>query len=308
MRYFAQFLLFVCVLSPSGWAETREWSCPAGKFKVTGEAIAFSDDMVVLKKKSGELIALELEQLCDADKKFVAEQQKEEGKQEKKPEEMHTWTTKDGLKVRGQVVSYGQKELVIERKRGKVVVDGDSFEDIDSLHQGVLLRILSRLEKTKLSDQKSLEEWARKKVKGTPKKFELSGVLMRLESGDMVGMPFFMFDPKELEILKPGWELWLEKKESEEARKREDFLMRTQAMAYQRDRAISQKIEMVKLDLLGATAGVVDIWQVSLVPRPGVRARPFSVMVTADNNVIAQQIAQKNYPKFVVGGTRRASR
>ena len=52
MRYFAQFLLFVCVLAPAGWAETREWSCPAGKFKVEGEAIAFNDDMVVLKKTS----------------------------------------------------------------------------------------------------------------------------------------------------------------------------------------------------------------------------------------------------------------
>ncbi len=130
---------------------------------------------------------------------------------------------------------------------------------------------------------------------------------MELESGDQIAVPFFMFDPKELEVLEPGWELWLERNESDQAREQEDFLMRAQAMAYQRDRQATQQIEMVKLGLLAAATGVVDIWEVGLTPGPNTYGRPMTVMVPAQNSQQAVQMAVGQYPGSQVIGVRRRS-
>jgi hypothetical protein len=117
-----------------------------------------------------------------------------------------------------------------------------------------------------------------------------------------------MFAPEELKILEPGWALWLERQESEEQREQESFLVRSQAMAYQQDRAQQQQIEMLKLNLLAAATGAIGIWQVGLAPGPGVFGRPISVMVPAQTSQQATAIALQNYPGYGIVGVRRASR
>lgn len=286
----------------------REWSCPAGKFKLEGDVVAFDNKLVVVKKTDGSLAALEIDALCKADQEFVKKKEVIAA-HKKSAEEMQTWTGKDGLKFRGQVIAYGQKEIVVQRRAGKMFIDNEDFAKLSPLQQKVALKVFSTIEKTEIKDEKAFEQWAIKNLRGgQPKKYPLSGVRMRLETGDEVRIPFFMFNQKDLAVLKPGWDLWLEKKGSEEERNREDFLMRTAAMQYQRDKAENRRIEMIKLDLLGATAGVTDIWRVNLIPRQGVRARPITVMVTAPNSLAAEQIAMRKYRGYVVGGVARASR
>ncbi len=284
----------------------RQWTSAAGGFTIDAEAISFNDKLVVLKKTTGELVAVELAELSKVDQDFV--KSKEAADAEKKSADvMQTWTAKDGMKVRGRVLAYGRKDLSIHRKLGQVLINEQKFSKLDPLHQRLVLRIFSELEQTKIEDEKQLEEWA-KTLGAAPKTYTLEGVLFELESGDEIGVPFFLFAPEELAILEPGWELWKERAESDESRSRESFLVRSAAMAYQRDRAANQQIEMLKLDLLGAVAGVTAIWQVGLAPGPRTFGRPMTVMVTAQNSEIATQMALQRYPGYVLIGVRRASR
>ncbi len=43
--------------------------------------------------------------------------------------------------------------------------------------------------------------------------------------------------------------------------------MKSAALAYQRNQQKQQQIEMVKLELLAAATGAIDIWAVALAPR-----------------------------------------
>jgi len=305
MRALSALALCFGVLLPTTWVDARVWTSKSGHFKVEAEVIAFNEHLVVLKKESGALVAVDLEQLSSEDQKFVASQETVDAAK-KQLDEMQTWTGKDGLKIIGRIVAFGKKDLKVQRKLGVVHIDDKKFPTIDPLHQKLVLKILSHLEKTTLEDEKQLETWA-KSIGGEPKVYPLEGVLMQLESGDEIGVPFFLFSSQDFEMLQPGWEQWQERDASQQARDQESFLMKSAAMAYQRDRKQQQRIEMVKLDLLAAATGVVDIWEVGLAPRLGVYARPMTVMVPAFNSGIATELALRKYPGFNIIGVRRAS-
>ncbi len=305
LRSYALGLLLVLNLF-AGPSLGREWTSASGSYKLDAEEISFNETMVVLKRPTGELVAVEIAELSEADKKYIQSQEAKEAKA-KAADEMQTWTSKDGMKVRGRVLAFGRKDLVVQRKLGQVFVNEKKFSTIDPLHQRLVFRILSELEGTKIEDDKQLHEWS-KTLGGVPKTYTLEGVLLQLESGDEIGVPFFLFAPEELAILEPGWELWKERAESDDSRNRESFLVNSAAMAYQRDRAANQQIEMLKLDMLGAVAGVTAIWQVGLAPGPRSYGRPVTVMITAQNSDIASQRAMQRYPGYIFVGVRRASR
>ena len=130
---------------------------------------------------------------------------------------------------------------------------------------------------------------------------------MKLESGDEIGVPFFLFSSEEQKLLQPGWKLWLENAKNEEAQQRESLLVQSQAMEYQRDRERQQQVETLKLDLLATATGLISIWEVMLAPGNGFYGRNTSVMVPAANSLIAGQIAGQRYPGYAIVGIRRAS-
>ncbi|MFK7738177.1 MAG: SHD1 domain-containing protein [Pirellulaceae bacterium] len=304
IRALTLLLVWVGVASTVASKE-REWVCANGVYKLKAELVAFSDDTVVLKKDDGSLVAVELSSLCEKDSEYVHAKSKEDSAK-KSADEMQVWTGADGIKVRARVLKFGRKELVIGRQRGQIMVSGEPFKESNALQQKVLLKTISRLEKRELETKDDLEEWA-KSLRGKTKSYVVEGVLMKMESGDEVGVPFFMFSESDLAVLKPGWETWLEQHESEEARERESLYMRAQAMAYQKDRAAKKQVELLKLELLGAATGVTNIWQVGLTPPRGRYGRPMAVMVSAPNSQAAAARALKRYPGYVVAGVRKAS-
>lgn len=307
-RSFTGFLAVACMAAfpVVAQAEVRQWTSKDGNYKVDAEMVSFNKELIVLKKPDGDLIAVELKELSDKDRDFVASEETD-AEHRKSVSEMQTWTSRDGMKVRGRILAFGRKDLVVQRRLSRVYIGDKLFSNIDPLHQRLILKVISHLENTELKDERQLQEWA-KGLGGSPKSYTLEGVLMELESGDEIAVPFFLFDPKELELLEPGWELWLERNESQQSREQEDFLMRAQAMAYQRDRQVDRQIEMVKLGLLGAAAGVVDIWEVGLTPGPSTQGRPMLVLVPAQNSELAAQMALRQYPGSGIIAIRRASR
>lgn len=299
-------LLVMACSAISGPLAAREWKSGNGHYTVEADLISFSQQLVVLKKKKdGGLVAVELKELSEADQSFV--RSKEAAQEVKKSaDKMQTWTSVDGMKVRGRVLAYGRKSVAIERKSSKVYVNDKLFADIEALRQKVILKTISKLEDVQLEDEKQLTEWA-KKLRGAPKNYLLEGVMMELESGDQIGVPFFMFSPQDGEVLRPGWERWLESEEKADYRAEESFLVRSAAMAYQQDRKSKKQIEMLKLNLLGAATGIVNIWEVGLRPGPRTRGRPMSVLVSAQNSGQATQIALRQHPGYQIYGVRKAS-
>lgn len=284
-------------------ANARAWTDATGSYKVEADAIAFNDEMVILKKESGDLVAIELAELSDDDQRYIKSD--DFGDTIKKSvDQMQTWTSPDGLKIRGRVLEYGQNDLGISRVRGKVVVNGEPFDQIDPLHQRLVLKILSKLEGRPIRDAAELTTWA-KGLGGETKTYPLEGVLMELESGDRIAVPFFLFDSQDRKFLEPGWQSWLAAKQDVESQKRESFMMQSEAMAYQQEKAERRQIEYLKLNLLAARTGLTSIWEVGLVPGPGVYGRNTTTVVTARDSEIASQIALQQYPSYRIGFVRR---
>ncbi len=303
-KLFLRIGLLLCQLIITGAVHARVWSDKTGRFQVDADMIAFNETSVVLKRPTGELLGISVNDLSTSDIEFLRMRETAD-KAKKSASEIQTWTSKDGMKMRGRVLAYGRKELVVQRKLGSVTFDGKRFGSIDPLHQKLLLKIVSHLENQKLEDEKGLETWART-LAGSAKTYRLEGVLLQLETGDEIGVPFFLFAPEEYAILEPGWQRWIEEKASDEQKEHESFLMRSQAMAYQQER-VHRHIEMVKLELLAAATGVIGIWDVGLVPRQGIRGMPIRVVVPAANSEAARAMALARYPGYVVSGMRRAN-
>jgi hypothetical protein len=291
-------------------AAERIWKSSTGVFEMSAELVSFNDEMVVLKRSSGELVAIALSELADEDRQYVQSKEVREAEL-KAADEMQIWTGKDGMKVEGRVRAFGRKDLVLQRRQGKVLVNGEDFAGLDAVHQKVVLKILSELEKTDLPDEKSLRSWAIR-LGGDPRTYPLEGVMLQLATGDLIGVPFFLFSEKDQKVLQPGWDAWVASHDSQSKssqREEEDFLVQAAARAYQANRDAEQRqIEIMKLQLLAAATGVVNIWQVGLAPGPGVFGRPISVMVPAQNSQQATLIALQNHPGYVLIGVRRASR
>ncbi len=151
---------------------------------------------------------------------------------------------------------------------------------------------MSKLEDQQFENEKQLDQWA-KKLGANPKSYPLEGVILKLESGDEIGVPFFMFSTEDLAVLEPGWELW------KRAAKRVTPVVNTRAFSFARLQwptskivEANEQIEMLKLDMLAAATGVIPIWQVGLAPAPGAFGRPMTVMVpAAENSEIASRLA-----------------
>ncbi|MCC9599086.1 hypothetical protein LOC67_00830 [Stieleria sp. JC731] len=309
---------FALVLSPAE-AKPRLWTSVDGNVTIEGEFIASDETTAILKRKgSGRLVAVELSELSPKDREVIRELLnrdpsevaivKDESQADKDAEHMQTWKSRDGMKIQARVISYGKKDYTLAKQRGVITINGKAFSALDSLHQHVALKVLSKIENTPLEDERDLKRFVGS-LGGQPKTYPLEGVLMELASGDQIAVPFFMFSDSDLEILKTGWENWQQTDGA--AKSREDLMMRSEAMDYQRSiaqQAEYQRMEMLKLNMLAAQTGLISIWEVQLKPNPAVYGRPVSVMVSAHDSNAATQMVLPNYPGYSLIGVRKASR
>jgi hypothetical protein len=277
----------------------REWSSPNGHYKIEAELIAFDDDTVVLKPKRGKLISAQLEELSDSDKAYV----KSKADAPTGGEKMQTWTTAKGMKVRGRAVAYGKKQLNVQRQLGKVLINDQPFKKLEPVRQQIVLQTLSHLEGQSF-DEVLLTKWARG-LGAEIKSYPLEGVLMELENGDSVGVPFFLFNKDDLEVLEPGWKSWLAASDDEAARENEDLYIKAQAEEYQRDRQQKQRIELLKLEMLSRATGFLKAWEVRLEPTTGY-GYPLRVLVPANDSATASNMALQKYPGYRVAAVKRS--
>lgn len=309
----------VCAALAS-WAEGRTWTDSTGNYHVEAELVGFCDTMVVLKKENHQLVAVPLAKLSREDNAYLKSQEVSEYVRQS-ADATQTWTLPSGLKVIGRVVGYGRRDVTIQRRRGKIYVNDRLFKNLPEIYQKMVARIVAHFENVPLEDEKAFESWV-VNLRGEPRTYTCEGVVLELPGGDEYGVPFFFFSEDDLKVLRPGWEHWLasqkqpvnpeqQRANQEQQRanqERESFLLQQQAHAYQQDRQAQQQIAMLQLEMTGYAAGLYNLWEVALYPRPGVVSRPLVVVVPGRDSRAASIEAVRRNPGYVAGRVAKVVR
>ena len=304
---YASPILFLLVCLQLQLASARDWMDATGRHKFEGELIAASPDTVLLRGKPHKLQAYVVKELSQADQTFVKEYiELKQG--EIVPEKMHTWMGRDGFSFRGRVIGYGSQVVSVTYELARIRVNQKPISEIDEIYQTMIPKIIAEFDDKSVKSEKDLSAWGRKLL-GKEKSFTVDGVMMRLEDGEKIAFPLFLFSDEERIVLEAGWDTWKAKATKEDEQKRESFLAAASAAEYQRNREAevktNQQIQLMQLGLMAVNAGVTNVWQVQMVPRSGVRARSMVVVVPAFNSVQASAMAAEKYPGFIPGAIRQ---
>lgn len=285
-------------------AQARTWTDATGKYSIEADLIARNDEMAVLERRDDrKLVSVKIAELSKEDQQYL--ESKDYAESDRSAVSLHDWTLRNGLKVRGRVVGYGRRELVLQWRGGKLLVNDRQFENLPEVYQRMLPRIVGHFTNRDMDRPEKLKAWMEAN-RGKPQRFTCDGVMLELENGDRYGVPFFFFSEEDLRLLKPGWERWLAAEAHSEGQTREDLYVESQAAAYQRNEAVNNQIAHMQLGLLATIAGVVDLWEVYLTPASG-RGWPVSVIVPARDSRQAINAALAQNPGYVAGPARKVN-
>ncbi len=301
-RRFILCLIVALVTQSSAYA--RLWTDSTGRYTIEAELIAFDDKSVVLQRADHELGFLPIEQLSEADREYL--KSKEAGEITSKTGQMQTWTLTGDLKVIGRVVDFTQRELTIQRRRGRIYVNDRSFDNLPEIYQLMLPRIVGHFERINQEDRSGLESWAVRQ-RGEPRTFKLEGVILEVENGDEYAVPFFLFSEEDLQVLKAGWEKWLATHEDYQQHQDQSFQLQALVAAHIQDQQAQRQIAMMQLKLQAVQAGLTSLWEVTLYPARGNVSSPLWVVMPGRNSQDATNAALKQNPGFVAGPVRRVS-
>lgn len=276
----------------------RTWTDATGKYTIDADLIARGAESVILEKSDGSLVSATIAEFSVDDKKYL--ESLEAQPQAPTAEGLRTWTMASGLEIRGRIVGYGQRELVLVRKGGKLMVNDRPFENLPEIYQRMLPRIVGHLLDMNIQTPSNLLSWSIGQRK--PRRFTLQGVMLELENGDHYGVPFFLFSQADQELLKPGWDRWVAAKEDSMEREREDLVMQARTRS---EEAANEQYSQLQLALLATTAGVTDIWEVYLEPAAGSGGLPTTAIVPARDSRAAIEAALGKNPGYVAGPARR---
>jgi hypothetical protein len=299
----------VMALSCLTWQTSygREWSDATGNHRFEGDLIAASPETAVVRGKHGNLEAYIVDQLSELDQNVIKEYIKAKP-EEAAPEKTQTWSGREGLSFQGRVTGYGTKALTVAYASGGIRVNKKPINDIDEIYQTMIPKIVAEFDDDSVKSEKELRLWGRK-LRGKEKAFAVDGVMMQLGNGDNIAVPLFMFADEDRRALEAGWDTWKAEDTKDDARKRESFLAEASAAEYQRNREAeannNRQIQMMQLGMMAVNSGITNVWQVQMLPRQGVRARPMAVMIPATNSAQASAMASQKYPGFAPGAIRQ---
>jgi hypothetical protein len=285
----------------------RLWTDTTGSYTLEADLVAFSDTTVVLQRADHDLVAFPIDKLSDQDRQYLKSQ--DAGDLMKKSiEGPQTWTLRDGTKITGRIVDFTERDMTVQRRRGRIYVNDRVLENLPEFYQMLVPRIVAKLENLRSADRRALESWLIQQ-RGQPRTFHLEGVVLELESGDEYAVPFFLFSDGELSVMQPGWDEWktAHGKQDFDAQAERAFLLRSLAAARHRDKQVQREIAMMQLKLQAVQAGVTSLWEVTLYPSSGQVGQPRWVVVPGRDSRQATAAALQQNPGFVAGPVRRVS-
>lgn len=300
---FAKSVPLLCAVIVTAFAppaDARKWTDVSGHYSLTADLVAYSDHSVVLRKANDDLVALPINKLSEADRKFVT---RLDGDKDGTKGLNHAWKLKTGLILTGRMVGFCVHDVTIERRLGKVYVNGRRYDKMPGVYRAIIPKIVEHFTEEQVAGEKGLRDWVRG-LKNEPRTFQCKGVMMELEEGDLYCVPFFVLADDVINMLKPGWERWVAAKKDYEAKEKESFLAHAQADAYQRQQEQAKQIQQLQLNLQAYDAGLFDLWEVTMYPPSGHYGMPLSVVVPATDSAKAATLAKQKNPAYVVGPMR----
>lgn len=309
MFTFLSAMSVLLVLGAESTADERVWTDTTGEYTAHATLIDFDKEIVVLKKPSGRLIALPIAKLSKADQDFLQSQNAADTCKSHCAGN-RTWVLRDGTKLAGRIVNYAPKKVTIQRQLGKILVNDKPYRELPEDAQRVVHKIVERGELVPIPDHQAFEKWVTR-LRGESRHFDLEGVVLQSENGEMFAVPFFLFAADCEKFLRPGYDDWSGVQTKAERASEEDLsrqrqaelFLRARAADYQRDQALAGLVELTAVE-----SGLVDEWQILLTPKPGVPGPPITVIVAARNSNIAIQAAAAQNPNYVVGAARALTR
>jgi hypothetical protein len=228
---------------------------------------------------------------------------------------LQTWTTVKGVKIVGKIVDYAQREVTIQRRRGRLFVNDKLYDNLPEVYQRILNAVVEHFENFPVTSRADLDRWVLG-LRGAPKTYKVDGVIMELENGDEYGVPFFLFSESDRKMLEGGFAAWLKEHGlPEQPQSASDYVdpnehqlrLQSLAAAYHQNQQINQQIAIMNLNLQAIQAGLTSAWEVTLYPVAGNPNPPRWVVTLGRNSEIATQIALQENPGFVPGPVRRVS-
>ncbi|XZE19377.1 hypothetical protein SH449x_004696 [Pirellulaceae bacterium SH449] len=302
-------------LASHTFGDTREWSDASGNFKIRGTLLAANDDEAVIKldkpEKGRELLAVSLSDLSEQDREYVLSQ--EADNEFRQQGEKHSWELKNGLNVFGRAVSFVQKDLSLQRRRGKLYVNDRLFDNLPEIYQKMLPYIVGHFENRTFNTKRQFDDWVvsqRTKINT----YSCEALVIEFPNGDEYAVPLFFFTSSAMASLKSAYEQWqadlkVERSAEEQAerQRQHDLYLQSRASAYQQQQTEMMEIARMQLLMNSVQAGVTSLWEVYMFPGPGVVGFPLSVVVPGRDSNQASFIAMQNNPGYVVGPIRRFS-
>jgi hypothetical protein len=293
------------VLFTSLCAQARVWTDASGQYTLEADLVTANDRTVVLKRPDHEMVAIPIEKLSEADREFLQsdEATKLVGESDKP---MQKWTLVDGTQLDGRIVEYAQRDVTLQRRRGRIYVNDRVFENLPEFYQKLIPQVVAKSEGLQRADRVSLEAWLVRQ-RGQPVTLHLEGVVLETENGDEYAIPFSMFSADDLNLLKPRWEEWQTAANQKNYQQMNDhaFLLRSLAAARNRDQQVKREIAQLQLGLQAVQAGLTSLWEVTLYPAPGRNGRPLWVVMPGRNSRQATEAALERNPGYVAGAVRR---
>ncbi|MDB4368796.1 SHD1 domain-containing protein [bacterium] len=297
-------LTFAYTASSFGLTDVREWTDASGHYTFKADLIAYDSEHVVLQKENKDLVSVAIKDLSDADRAFLKSSEAEESKGGE-PDELRTWKLDSGLKVKGKVVEYGERDLKVKRYlRGETYVNDRDIENLPPVYQELIPKMVAHFAKQKFENVDAMNQWLEKQP-NREVDHKCEGVMLELENGDRYGLPFFLFTAADRTTLERGWQRFKSAEENKKQQEKESFYLRAQAQANAQNQQALREISEMNLQLQGYNAGLYDLWEVTLIPARGNYGRPMKVVVPGTNSRQATQAALQRYPGAQIGPIAR---
>ena len=290
-----------------GTSQTRQWSDATGNYAFDAEVVMFNDKTVVLKRADHELVAIPLAELSEVDREYLKSPGAMELQKEAEDDQA-TLVLQDGTKIVGRIIDFAQRDLSLHRRRGNFYVNDRNLDNLPKFYQQILPHVVAHFETLPTVDRRGLEAWITRQ-RGRARALQVEGVLIELENGDLVAVPFFLLPENDRKLWQGYWKNWQTAQQDERSDSREDlaFLLKSLGAARAEDALVQRQIAQMQLKMQAVETGLTTLWEVTLYPDWGNNSWPQWVVVPGRDSNQATINALNLNPGYVAGPVRRVS-
>lgn len=291
-------------------AEAREWHDISGHFKIEAELVGSHDTKAVLKTTKGNLLVIETEQLCPADRAYITSTEAKELLEKKLANDpAPSFTLVNGLEVQGVVAGFAVHAWDIRKKNGRVYLNEVQYNKLPKVYRELLPAVVSHFEQATLTTFSAVNQWLEERGNSS-RSYHVDSVALRTTKKELVYIPLIMFGEHSRSRFKEDFKYWanvqeakIDKAEKESYEREESLRLQYKYQLEALSEARNNYYRSVQLGLLSLATGVTKLWEVSIINPNGYSA-PISVIVSAPDSGMAEAMVLMHYPGMQLNSTR----